>query len=266
MPATLEPSTREFYRRAMLALRESEVDFLLGGAYAFTCCTGIERHTKDLDVFVRPSDLDRALQALSAVSERTERTFPHWLAKAYDPEGACVDVIYRSGNSVAEVDDAWFTHASHGEILDVPVRLCPAEEIIWSKAFVMERERFDGADIAHLLRASGEKVDWRRLLDRFGPHWRVLLAHLTLFGFIYPAERDKVPEWVVEELAERLRTEAIPDLDAGNLCRGPLLSRSQYLIDLKQWGYRDARLQPDGPMTPEEVAIWTGGIEVDGSQ
>jgi hypothetical protein len=58
------------------------------------------------------------------------------------------------------------------------------EETIWSKAFVMERERYDGADIAHLLRASAERLDWHRLLERFDAHWPVLLSHLILFGFI----------------------------------------------------------------------------------
>ena len=53
----------------------------------------------------------------------------------------------------------------------------------------MERERYDGADIAHLLRARADQLAWRRLLRRFGPHWRVLLGHLVLFGFVYPGER-----------------------------------------------------------------------------
>ncbi len=266
MPATLEPSTIDFYRRSLRALGGSGVEFLLGGAYAFRCCTGIERHTKDLDVFVRPRDVDRALAALGAASERTERTFPHWLAKAYDAEGACIDVIYRSGNAVSEVDDAWFAHALDDRAFDVAVKVCPPEEVIWSKAFVQERERFDGADIAHILRAAGDRLDWRRLLDRFGPNWRVLLAHVTLFGFIYPGERGKVPAWVVEDLSGRLRAEVGPDPGAGKLCRGPILSRSQYLIDTEEWGYRDARLQPDGRMTPEELAIWTAGIAVDGTR
>ena len=98
-------------------------------------------------------------------------------------------MIYCSGNGVAEVDDEWFSFAADGEILGVPVRLCPAEEMIWSKAYVQERERFDGADIAHLIRCRGKSMDWDRLLRRFGDHWRVLFSHLVLFGFIYPGDR-----------------------------------------------------------------------------
>jgi hypothetical protein len=118
----------------------------------------------------------------------------------------------------------------------------------------MERERFDGADILHLIRERGLTLDWQRLLSRFGRYSRVLLAHLVMFGFVYPQERDRVPDWVMRDLLGRL------DEPLGNrgekLCLGTLLSRSQYLPDL-DWGYRDGRLSPYGTMTPREIGIWT---------
>ena len=76
--------------------------------------------------------------------------------------------------------------------------------MIWSKAFIQERERFDGADVIHLLRETGPSLDWPRLLMRFGDHWRVLLSHLILFGFVYPDKRQNVPAWVMDELMRRL--------------------------------------------------------------
>ena len=48
---------------------------------------------------------------------------------------------------------------------------------------------------------------------------------------------------------------------ATRVCRGPLLSRAQYLIDIEQWGYADARLGPNGFMSDDEVAHWTAAIE-----
>lgn len=258
-PVELDPRTRDFYVRSLAVLNEAGVPFLVGGAYALAVHAGIERHTKDLDIFVREGDRDAILGALAAAGYRAEVTFPHWLAKARSDDGF-VDLIHSSGNGVARVDDAWFDHAAEGSILGVPVRLCPAEEMIWSKAFVQERERYDGADIAHLLRCRGEGLDWDRLLARFGDHWRVLLAHLVLFGFSYPGERDKVPPRVLADLADRLRAEADAPPPDGRVCRGTLLSREQYLVDTGVWGYRDARLQPAGPMTPEEVAHWTAAI------
>ena len=168
-----------------------------------------------------------------------------------------MDVIFSSGNGVAVVDDGWFEHATEREVVGVPVLVAPPEESVWSKAFVMERERFDGADVAHIILAVGDQLDWRRLIERFGPHWRVLLAHLVLFGFIYPSERSKVPAEVIEELAERLAKETqLPDSEEP-VCYGTLLSWSQYLGDVLGGSFRDARIRPYGKLTPEEVARWT---------
>ncbi|MDB5858482.1 MAG: hypothetical protein JWQ76_2171, partial [Ramlibacter sp.] len=130
-----------------------------------------------------------------------------------------------------------------------------------SKAFIMERERYDGADIAHLLQANAEQIDWDGLVERFGPHWRVLLAHLTLFGYVYPGERHRVPHWVMERLVSRLAAETRqpPPADP-HLCAGTLLSREQYLHDVEQLGYVDGRLTHASTMTPADVDHWTGSI------
>ena len=98
-------------------------------------------------------------------------------------------MIFSSGNGIAVVDEQWFEHATEREVLGISVKVAPAEESVWSKAFVMERERYDGADVAHIILAYGDRMDWRRLIDRFGRYWRVLLAHLVLYGFIYPSAR-----------------------------------------------------------------------------
>ncbi len=180
-------------------------------------------------------------------------TSPVWLAKAFCGTDF-VDVIFSSGNGIAEVDDDWFEHAIDAAILGVPVRLCAPEEMIWSKGYIMERERLDGADVAHLIHAWGRRMDWPRVVRRFGPHWRVLLVHLVLFGFVYPAERDVVPAALMRELLARLDGELDrPDAAAGTLCQGTLLSRYQYRTDLDGWGYRDGRVRPTGRMTPRQA-------------
>ena len=258
-PVELNPKTRVFYVKSLAVLNEAGVPFLVGGAYALAKHASIERHTKDLDIFVLPDDRDAVLSALEAAGFRIEVSFPHWLAKAYGDDGF-IDVIYSSGNGVVRVDHEWFAHASDGVILGVPVKLCPAEEMIWSKGYVQERERFDGADIAHLIRGQGETMDWERLLRRFGDHWRVLFGHLVTFGFIYPAEQFKIPRWLVKELSDRLVDEIDEPPTPGQTCFGTLLSREQYLPDIGKWGYHDARLKPLGQMSAEEVAHWTAAI------
>src|SRR5262245_29884667 len=115
----LPAETRAFYCRAMATLTEAGIPCLVGGAYAFACYTGIERHTKDFDVFVHRRDVAATLRALRRAGWRTELTFPHWLGKAFCGEDF-VDLIFGAGNAVAEVDDEWFAHATGDHVLDVP--------------------------------------------------------------------------------------------------------------------------------------------------
>lgn len=256
---TPDPDTTAFYRQVLDALNAAGLPFLVGGAYALNRYTGINRHTRDLDIFIRRTDYERISAALLEVGYRTDLVFPHWLAKAHS-NGSYIDLIFSSGNGIAEVDDAWFEHALDSEVLGVPVRICPVEEIIWSKAFVMERERYDGADIVHLLQACGELLDWPRLFRRFDPHWRVLLAHLVLFGFVYPAQRNVVPAAVMDALLDRLRHETHAAPPQHDICLGTLLSREQYLNDIEQQGWQDGRVTPLGNMSAEDVQTWTQAI------
>ena len=215
--------------------------------------------TKDLDLFVVAADVPRIGALLADAGYRAELTFPHWLGKIHcGPH--FVDLVFSSANGVARVDDEWFEHATRGEALGMPVWLCPVEETIWSKAFIMERERYDGADIAHLLHARARTLDWRRLYRRFGAHWRVLFVHLLLFGYVYPAERDLVPAWLMDELALRLREELRTAAPRERVCGGTLISREQYLVDVTEWGFEDARLAPRGTLSPDEVHVWTRAI------
>lgn len=246
-----------FYAKVITILNRAHVPFLAAGAAVLEHHTGICRDTKDLDLFIHERDLARTLTTFEAVGMEAEVAFPHWLAKAHE-HGKFVDLIYNSGNGATPVDDLWFEHASHGTLLGQPVSFCPVEETIWSKSFVMERERYDGADVAHLLAARARDLDWSRLVWRFGRYWRVLLSHLVLFGFIYPDLARNVPDAVMGELLERLRVER-QIVSRERVCLGTLLSREQYLLDLEA-GRRDGRLPPTGRMHPIDVAAWTAAI------
>jgi hypothetical protein len=254
-----EQATRQCYEQVLCTIVDSGVPFLVGGGYALERYTGLRRRARDFDLFLRRRHIQQLLYALEAGGFETDMPFPHWLAKTRF-DGQCIDLIFSSGNGIADVDDEWFRHSVPSTVFGHSVRLCPPEEMIWSKAFIMERERYDGADIAHLLHVCGPRLDWQRLLDRFGAHWRVLLSHLTLFGYIYPGERDVIPAWVSATLARRLQSESIEPEPATRVCRGTLLSRQQYLSDVRQQGYIDGRLQPYGRMKPEDVARWTAPI------
>ena len=253
------PDAEAFYAESLRLLGESGIPFLLSGTYAVCAYTGIVRPTKDLDVFIRRADWERIERLMGAAGWRTELSHPHWLAKIR-ADAAFVDVIFNSGNGVSPVDERWFEHGVEAGVFGVPVRIAPAEETLWTKAFIMERERYDGGDVAHLLRACASTLDWPRLRDRFGSNWRVLLSHLVLFGFIYPGERALIPAGLMHELLERLRQETGQPPPRTRLCAGTLLSREQYLPDIEQQGFQDGRNTSLSTMQPQDVAAWTEAI------
>jgi hypothetical protein len=236
----IDPKAVHFYRDVLTTLNDAQIPFLVGGAFAFERYTGIVRYTKDLDLFVLGRDVSEILSTFATCGYRTELTNSAWIGKVFCDKNF-TDFIFSSANGIAEVDEEWFEHSADEIVLGIPVKTAPIEEIIWSKAFIMERERYDGADIAHLLYMHGRSLDWPRLMRRFGSHWRVLLSSLVLFGFIYPSERDCVPDWVMQKLLQRLQNERADPQSAGPVCRGTLLSDKQYLVDIEDWGQQDAR-------------------------
>lgn len=257
-----EAETYFFYRQVIGILNRNFVPFLLGGGFAFEFYTHVGRSTKDMDIFMSRNNVDRAFQVLNDAGFRTEPTFPHWLGKVFQGD-LVIDLIFSSGNGLCEVDDVWFEHAVPGQVFGFPIKFCPVEEMIWSKAFIMERERYDGGDVAHLILKCGNRLDWNHLVNRFGSHWRVLLNHLVLFGYIYPSERLLVPPTILRVLLDRLTHEIDITGAADQPCQGPLLSRTQFRVDIEKLGYKDARLLPEGNMSAAETALWTEAGEAE---
>jgi hypothetical protein len=254
------PDKTDFYRHTLELFNEAGLPFLVGGTHAYYRYTGIARETKDFDVFVPRAAYPRFEEVVRRAGYETELKFPHWLGKIYKDK-AFIDLIFSGGNGEAAVDDEWFEHSVEGKIFGVPVRLAAPEEMIWSKSYVMERERYDGGDVMHLILRTGTRLDWNRLVKRFGDHWRLLLMQIVKFGFVYPSERHRVPREITEQLLQRFIAELNDRSSPEKVCYGTLTSRAQYLIDIRDWGFEDARLEPHGTMTKENVQHWTEAIK-----
>src|SRR5215472_16771701 len=97
----------DFHRKSMVALQEAGIPFLIGGAYVVEVYAGVSRRTKDFDLYVRPRHVNAAIEALGRIGYKTEKTFPHWLAKA-GLGREYIDLIFRAGNGLCAVDDSWF--------------------------------------------------------------------------------------------------------------------------------------------------------------
>ena len=115
-----------------------------------------------------------------------------WLCKARRGD-YFVDLITGMSNAVITVQRDWIERAVNAEMLGVPVKVLAAEELIASKLFVTRRERFDGADIVHIIHGTAGKLDWNRILQLIGEHWMVLLWVLVLYQYVYPAHSQFVP-------------------------------------------------------------------------
>ena len=235
-----------FYADALRLLHASGIPALVAGTFAVNCYTGINRATKDLDVFCKAGDFPRILLHFKEHGFATEIEDERWIAKVR--RGDCFfDVIFGSATAVVSISDLWFQERHPAEIYEVPVELTPPAEMIWSKALLQNRHRYDGADIAHLILRQSERIDWQRLLTHMEQYWEVLLMHVLNFRFIYPSERELVPRWLIEELLERARRQIELPIPQTRVCRGRLFSAEDYRIDVQAWGFADVV----GPATAE---------------
>jgi hypothetical protein len=218
---------RACYARALAALTDAGVEFLVGGGFALYFYLERWRATKDLDVFLRPGDLDPALAALDDAGFRTERTDPSWIAKGFRT-GMLVDLIFCSYNGLLPVEASWFANGRAAELFGLPVRLVGPEEMIVSKAFVAARDRFDGSDISWMIRMLGDRLDWERVERRLEAHWQILLWQLVHYLYVFPAHRDQVPRALVEKLVARLGADLSAPPPRAPHCRGPMLDAIHY--------------------------------------
>lgn len=235
----LSGAERAAYQLALRTLSAAGVPYVVGGAFAVHHYTGVWRYTRDLDVFLLPEDVGRALDILGGAGFRTWVESEGWLAKAQWGLGH-VDLIFGSGNWLAAVDRQWLDRGAPARLLGVPVLVAPVEELIWSKAYVAGRQRYDAADVMHLLLSIRGRLDWDHLLARFDGHSELLFSYLCLFRFVYPHDRQLIPDDVMARLVAQQRQMLQKPPPKARVCRGTLLDRYSYSFDVEH-GYQDPR-------------------------
>ena len=227
-----------FYREALTLLEECGTNFMLGGGLAMSKYTGIHRDTKDLDIFCKPNEYTKILKFFAEKGYRTELSDSRWLAKIFKDE-YFIDIIFDTVNNICTVDDTWYKYATKGQFVGLPVKFLPAEELIWCKIYVQNRERFDGADINHIILKHGKKLDWKRLMFRLDSHWHLLLSQIINFQFVYPADfHEIIPRWLFDDLMNRAHEQYDLPPSLEKVCRGPVIDQTQYMIDIKEWDYK----------------------------
>jgi Uncharacterised nucleotidyltransferase len=169
-------------KRAAAGLREAGVPFLLGGSLASWARGGPEsRH--DLDLMIRPDDVDRALAALQDAGMRPERPPEDWLVKAWDGD-TLVDLIFCPKGMV--VDDDVIARGEELSVLGMEIRVMALEDVLVTKLMAINEHalRFEGP--LRMARALREQVEWDDVRSRTAssPFARAFFVLLDGLGIV----------------------------------------------------------------------------------
>ena len=237
IPGELPEEQEALAREVLMVLGQQRIPYAVAGAFALLEHTGICRSTKDLDLFLTAENWSAALRYLQDLGFECEVCDPVWLAKVRR-DNYFVDLITGMSNAAVSVDDSWIRHARPAVVLGIETRVLAPEDLLVSKLFVTRRERFDGADIVHIIYGTGGNLDWGRVLQLSGEHWEMLLWALVLFRYVYPAQTHYVPAVLWQDLLGRyLRLVLEPD--GRGRFRGSLIDDNMFAIDVKDWGLED---------------------------
>jgi len=237
VPMDVPEEQATLFEEVLTILEEKHVPYAVSGAFALRQHTGICRFTKDLDLFMTAETSKQAFAYLRERGFECEVCDPVWLAKARKDE-FFVDLITGMSNGVIVVEDSWIERAQPAVVHGITTRVLAPEELVASKLFVAKRERFDGADIAHVIYGTYKAFDWNRELELVGENWEILLWSLVLFRYVYPAQTHYVPAEVWRELLEKFQ-KAVATRDSKARFRGSLVDENMFAIDLNEWGLDD---------------------------
>jgi hypothetical protein len=184
------------YDEAIRAVRATERPFMLAGAFSLASYTGRWRNTKDLDFYILPQDREAFVEALSRAGFKdyfdTLAYDRQWIYRSI--KGDCiVDIIWAHANQRAQVDEEWFEHAPEIHVRGQTLQVAPAEELLWCKLYVMQRDRCDWPDVLNLIHALGSDLDWEHLLNRLEKDLPLLAGVLNIYGWICPGNDLRLP-------------------------------------------------------------------------
>ena len=145
------------YATALAALRAARVPHVVGGGLAIQHY-GRRRSTKDLDLFIRPQDVEVALNALAAAGFTTMDTDAAWLRKAVRDD-AHIDLVVSSMGSIMLTGDE-IERSLTVELDGVPMRIFRPEDLLLRKIYLIRDEGPDWHDAFSILESEGAKLNW----------------------------------------------------------------------------------------------------------
>ena len=150
-------------KKSAAALRGADVPFLLGGSLASWARGGPEtRH--DLDLVIKPEDVERALDALRRGRAcKPEDPPEEWLVKAWDGD-TLVDLIHHPKG--IPVDDALIERGEVMSVLGMEMRVMALEDVLVTKLMALSEHSLRYESLLAISRALREQVDWEDVRAR----------------------------------------------------------------------------------------------------
>jgi predicted nucleotidyltransferase len=143
-------------KKSAAALRGAGVPFLLGGSLASWARGGPEtRH--DLDLVIKPEDVERALEALREAGLKPEDPPEEWLVKAWDGT-TLVDLIHHPKG--VPVDDALMARGEVMSVLGMEMRVMALEDVLVTKLMALSEHALRYESLLAISRALREQVNW----------------------------------------------------------------------------------------------------------
>jgi hypothetical protein len=188
--------------------RERGIPFAIGGGIAVALYVPQRQSTKDIDIYVRPSDREEMIEIFTrcGLKDYYEK-LPYdryWIYRGYKGE-SIVDVMWGMPNRRAIVDDEWLTRGPEIEVHGERVRALAPEELIGAKLYVLQRDRSDWPDILNIFYATVSSLDWDHLIRRVGSDAPLLEAILTILAWLCPGRAARIPAAVRRKLKEAAR-------------------------------------------------------------
>jgi hypothetical protein len=172
-------------KRAVAALRDASVPFMLGGGLA-AWARGGPRTDHDVDFLVREEDAQRGLDALAASGMEPERPPESWLLKAHDGD-VLVDLIFRPAGG--PVDKAFFERATELEVLGHSLLVASIDDVFVTKLLALTEQEPDFRHVLELARALREQIDWEFVRQRSNgsPFARAFFTLAEGLGIVEPS-------------------------------------------------------------------------------
>jgi hypothetical protein len=217
----------EIYKAVIAEARVRAIPFAVGGGLSAMTYAGLWRNTKDIDLYILPRDRERMIKLVTDLGLRDyyekQGYDRNWIYRSYTGD-TIVDLMWAMANQRSQVTESWL-EGPEIEVDGEGFRLLAPDKSLWTKLYVLQRDRTDWPDALNVLHGVGPELDWLSILRELGEDRPLLAGLISVFGWLCPASAAELPDWLWAELGLQRSQNQM-----GNDCN----SRAE-LLDSRPW-------------------------------